>query len=76
MPKSPAAARTRAATARPLTKTQRPNLEESLARVRKERDHEGLDEAAEQYGSDLAAEIAAIHAGTHPIQERRRRAQR
>jgi hypothetical protein len=57
----------------------RPSLEECVERGTRGRDLAGVDEAAERYGDDLAAELAAVEAGTHPLQERaarRRRAER
>ena len=54
-----------------LATPERPNLRECLERARKGRDHEGLMEAARLYGDDLRAELAAIEAGTHPLQRRR-----
>jgi len=38
---------------------------------RRGRDQAGLEEAARQFEGDLRAELAAIEAGTHPLQERR-----
>ena len=53
-----------------------PTIEECWARWEEGRDVEGLREAGRRYGSDIEAEMAAIEAGTHPLQERQRRAQR
>jgi hypothetical protein len=75
MLRSPAA-KARAATTMPPSTGERPNLEECLARGREGRDQEALHEAAHRYGGDLRAELAAIEAGTHPLQERQRRAGR
>jgi len=77
MPKSAAATRTKPASS--LTSPARdvpPTIEECWTRAERGRDVEGLREAERRYGSDIDAEVAAIEAGTHPIQERRRRAQR
>jgi hypothetical protein len=77
MPKSAAATRTRPAS--PPTRPARgapPTIEECWARAERGRDVEGLREAERRYGSDVDAEVAAIEAGTHPIHERRRPAQR
>jgi hypothetical protein len=57
----------------------RPNLEECVRRGTRGRDLAGVDEAADRYNGDLATELAAVEAGTHPLQERaarRRRAER
>jgi hypothetical protein len=51
--------------------SERPNLDECIERACKGRDEEGLMEAARLYGDDLRAELAAIEAGTHPLQRRR-----
>jgi hypothetical protein len=75
MPQS-ATAKTRAMTTKPPTAGERPNLEEYIARGRRGRDQEALDEVVRRYGGDLAAELAAIEAGTHPAQERKRPARR
>jgi hypothetical protein len=75
MPQS-AAAKTRAVTTKPPTTGERPDLEECIARGRRDRDQEALDEVVRRYGGDLAAELAAIEAGTHPAQERKRPARR
>jgi hypothetical protein len=53
------------------------DLDACLAIGRRDRDRVGLMQAGELYGEDLAAELAAIKEGTHPLQkrvERRRRA--
>ena len=71
MPKT-AAAKTHAVTTTPPT-VERPDLEESIAHWRAGRNQEGMAEAVRRYGGDLAAELAAIEAGTHPLQERQRR---
>jgi hypothetical protein len=52
-----------------------PTIEECFALAEQGRDVEGLREAGRRYGSDIEAEMAAIEAGTHPLQERQRRAQ-
>ncbi len=75
MPRS-AAAKTLAATTKPPTTGERPDLEECIARWREGRDQEALYEAARRYDGDLAAELAAVEAGTHPLQERQRRVRR
>lgn len=77
MPKSTAATRTRPGSS--PTRAVRdvpPTIEECWVRAEQGRDVEGLREAEHRYGTDIDAEVAAIEAGTHPIQERRRRAQR
>lgn len=56
--------------------SERPSLKEHLDRARRGRDHAGLEEADRQFGEDLGAELAAIEAGTHPLQQGRRTAQR
>lgn len=48
-----------------------PDLFACLERGRMGRDQAGLEEAARQFGGDLHAELAAIEAGTHPLQRRR-----
>lgn len=48
-----------------------PDLFACLERGRRGRDQGGLEEAARQFEGDLRAEIAAIEAGTHPLQQRR-----
>ncbi len=75
MPKSAAASGTRPASSPtgPATSAT-PTIEECWALAERGRDVEGLGEAERRYGSDIDAEVAAIEAGTHPIQERRRRA--
>jgi hypothetical protein len=65
-----AAAKTPEPISTPAT-SERPNLEECIERACKGRDYEGLEEAARLYGDDLRAELAAIEAGTHPLQRRR-----
>jgi hypothetical protein len=62
-----------AVTTTPRTTDERPDLEECVARGRRGRDMEALYEAARRYGADIAAELAAVEAGTHPLQERRAR---
>lgn len=52
--------------------SERPSLRASLERARHGRNHAGLEEADQQFGEDLRAELAAIEAGTHPLQQRRR----
>jgi hypothetical protein len=77
MPKSAAAARTRPASSPTRPARGAPTtIEECWAQAERGRDVEGLMEAERRYGSDIDAEVAAIETGTHPIQERRRRAQR
>jgi hypothetical protein len=56
--------------------SERPNLRECVERARQGRDHAGLEEADRQFGEDLRAELAAIEAGTHPLQRRQGSAQR
>jgi hypothetical protein len=78
MPKS-ATAKSRTATAGPPPPGVRPNLEECVRRGTRGRDLAGVDEAADRYSGDLAAELAAVEGGTHPLQERaalRQRAER
>ena len=75
MPKS-AAVKTHAVTTKLSTTDERPDLEECIARGRRGRDQEVLDEVVRRYGGDLAAELAAIEAGTHPAQEPKRPARR
>ena len=55
------------------TARERPSLTASLARAhaRGGRDREGLLEAGRQFGGDISAELAAVEAGTHPLQRRR-----
>jgi hypothetical protein len=53
------------------TASERPDLFACLEIGRRGRDHAGLQEAARQFGGDLRAELAAIEAGTHPLQRRR-----
>lgn len=48
-----------------------PDLFSCLERGRRGRDRAGLEEAARQFEGDLHAELAAIEAGTHPLQQRR-----
>jgi hypothetical protein len=50
---------------------ERPDLFACLELGRRGRDQVGLEEAARQFGGDLRAELAAIEAGTHPLQQRR-----
>jgi hypothetical protein len=50
---------------------ERPDLFGCVERGRKGRDQAGLEEAARQFEGDLRAELAAIEAGTHPLQQRR-----
>jgi hypothetical protein len=50
-----------------------PSIDECWARWEEGRDVEGLREAGRRYGSDIEAEMAAIEAGTHPLQQRRAR---
>lgn len=50
---------------------ERPDLFDCVKRGRRGRDQAGLDEAARQFEGDLRAELAAIEAGTHPLQQRR-----
>ena len=70
-----ATAKTSKLTSTPAT-SERPKLREYLERARQGRDHAGLEEADRQFGEDLRAELAAIEAGTHPLQQRPRPAQR
>jgi hypothetical protein len=51
---------------------ERPDLFECVERGRRGRDRVGLEEAARQFEGDLRAELAAIEAGTHPLQQRGR----
>ena len=53
-----------------------PDFDECVRRGCQGRDQEALRQAAERYSGDLEAELAAIAAGTHPIQERQRRSRR
>jgi hypothetical protein len=73
MPKS-AAARSEAGAAR--RPPGRPSLEDCVRRGTKGRDLAGVDEAARRFGDDLAAEIEAVKAGSHPLQERAERRRR
>ena len=50
---------------------ERPDLFGCVERARRGRDQAGLEEAARQFEGDLRAELAAIEAGTHPLQQRR-----
>jgi hypothetical protein len=50
---------------------ERPDLFACVELGRRGRDQVGLEEAARQYEGDLRAELAAIEAGTHPLQQRR-----
>lgn len=49
----------------------RPDLFDCIERGRRDRDQVGLEEAARQFEGDLRAELAAIEAGTHPLQQGR-----
>ena len=51
---------------------ERPDLFDCVERGRRGRDQAGLEKAARQFEGDLHAELAAIEAGTHPLQQRRR----
>ncbi|MBK8254477.1 MAG: hypothetical protein IPK82_17645 [Polyangiaceae bacterium] len=51
--------------------SERPDLFECVERGCRGRDQVGLEEAARQFEGDLRAELAAIAAGTHPLQQRR-----
>jgi hypothetical protein len=57
--------------ARDAAAPERPDLFACLERGRRGRDQAGLEEAARQFEGDLRAELAAIEAGTHPLQQRR-----
>jgi hypothetical protein len=61
---------------KPTADGERPSLEDCIARGRRGRDQDVLDEVVRRYGGDLAAELAAIEAGTHPAQERKPPARR
>jgi hypothetical protein len=67
-----AAVKIDAETTKPTAAGERPSLEDCAARGRRGRDQAVLDEVVRRYGGDLAAELAAIEAGTHPAQERKR----
>ncbi len=47
----------------------RPDLFDCIERGRRGRDQAGLEQAARQFKGDLRAELAAIEAGTHPLQQ-------
>jgi hypothetical protein len=53
----------------------RPDLFDCVERGRRGRDQAGLEQAARQFEGDLRAELAAIEAGTHPLQQGRRASQ-
>lgn len=53
---------------------ERPDLFDCVERGRRGRDQAGLEEAARRFEGDLRAELAAIEAGTHPLQQRGRAA--
>src|SRR5580704_2712644 len=76
MPKT-AAARTPRSTPKPTDPPM--DFDACVKRATAGRDTAGLIEAGELYGADIQAEMAAVAAGTHPLQRRaagRRRAQR
>ena len=74
MPKSSVAKTTKPTSL--VAPPERPSLRECLQRGRQGRDVAGLEEAAQQFGGDLRAELEAIEAGSHPLQERPPRAAR
>lgn len=47
----------------------RPDMFAYIERGRRGRDQAGLEKAARQFKGDLRAEIAAIEAGIHPLQQ-------
>jgi hypothetical protein len=76
MSKSVAATRNR-----PTPETRQPKapittFDACADRWEQERDTEALKESGRRFEGDIDAEMAAIQAGTHPLQQRQRRAGR
>jgi hypothetical protein len=76
MPKSAAATRNRPTPETRQPKAPAPTFDACADRWEGERDTEALKEAGRRFGGDIEAEMAAIQAGTHPLQQRQRRAGR
>jgi hypothetical protein len=75
MPKS-AAIRNRPTSEARQPKAPATTFDACADRWERERDTEALKEAGHRFEGDIEAEMAAIQAGTHPLQERQRRAGR